>query len=133
MDPIAPNVTYGQVRRPPGRLAINMNYVSSVPGVVRVLLVLSSFSGGITALIAPNVTAMPSQNQMALQAFIYISFISGFISITLLSLQFFNIVHLKFFDRLPWITIVTKKIYFKTINHKKNLASKILHLKKYRF
>jgi hypothetical protein len=108
MDPIAPNVTYGQVRRPPGRLAINLNYVSSVPGVVRVLLVLSSIGGGITALIAPNVTTMPSQNQMALQSFIYISFISGFISITLLSLQFFNIVHVKFFDRLPWITIVTK-------------------------
>jgi len=99
MDPIAPSVTYGQVRRPPGRLAINLNYLSSIPGVVRVLLILASIGGGITALIVPNWS-------LATQAFIYISFIGGALSVILFILQFFNIVHLKFIEKLPWITIV---------------------------
>jgi hypothetical protein len=108
MDPIEPNpnVTYGQVRRPPGRLAINLNYLHSIPGVVRLLLILSCFGGGLTSVIMPNVTSMSAQFQLTNQAFIYISFISGFLSILFFVLQFFNVVHLRLVDKLPWITIV---------------------------
>ena len=99
MDPFEANVSYGQVHRPPGRISINSNYLLSIPGFLRVLLILATVGGGIAALLIGSFS-------QTVQAYLVVIFIGAFISALIFALHVFNIVHVKIFNKLPWIMIV---------------------------
>ena len=108
------NVSYGNTVRPPGRIALNDSYLKSVPGIVRIVLILSHIGGVISAILISNFSNKPIGNDFSVtrQAYIIITSIGGCLSGLLFLFHFCNLVHVKLINKLPWIMIVSMKKIF---------------------
>ncbi|CAF0710167.1 unnamed protein product [Brachionus calyciflorus] len=99
------------------RILFNRNYLLSIPGILRISLIVFQFAAWISAaaVLKPHDgdISLPPEMMATRGAYLFFSIVGFFVAILLFLLNILNIVSLGFLNRLPWnlITLSTDLLW----------------------
>jgi len=104
----APTVTQPTQPTVPQRIIANGRYLMSLPGILRLSLILFQFAAWVSAaaVIKPGAsTALPGDMDASRSAYLFFSIVGWILALVLFLINFFNIISLGGFNRIPWLVV----------------------------